>query len=215
MKMSAWMGVAVAALGFAAASATAAVPYWMQFQTHYEGPVPSDAVAGIGGSPDTGFARFFNNGGSTFNGTFGLFGVAPGQTINLSFNGSLAPGQTLSLLAGPESSNQGGFNADPLGGANLGLLVTFVGTVTDAFGTENVNFQAYDRDIHSGAPRVNPFGVTVDSYVLQGGDPFGRDTGDGFEESQAPGIQDFQQVPAPGALALMGVAGLAAARRRR
>ena len=58
-----------------------------------------------------------------------------------------------------------------------------------------MSLSIFDRDVHSGVPRKNPFGEVVDSYVLQGGDPFGRDTGDSFETTQAPGHFEFFEVP--------------------
>ena len=73
--------------------------------------------------------------------------------------------------------------------ATLGALFTFTGSGSSASGS------IYDKDIHSGMPRdVNaaPSGLSgpvtmSDSYVLQGGDPFGGDTQDNFEVSQSSG----------------------------
>lgn len=214
MKTTVSVVSAMLALSVGATSASASVAYSMQFRTNYAEAAPADAVGGITGQPDTGYVRFVNNGPNTFTGTFTLFGVAPSQTIDLSFTGTLTPGASLSLVAGPESSNQGGFNKVS-GAEDLGLLIGFAGTVTDGGASESVNFQAYDGAIHSGMPRMNPFGVTLDTHVLQGGDSFGRDTGDAYEESQATGVIEFQQVPAPGALTLLAIGGIAGVRRRR
>ena len=76
--------------------------------------------------------------------------------------------------------------------ATLGALFTFTGTGASA----GMSGSIYDKDIHSGVFRdVNappsglsgPLGTLSDSYVLQGGDPFGGDTQDNFEVSQASG----------------------------
>jgi hypothetical protein len=69
---------------------------------------------------------------------------------------------------------------------DLGIQIDISGTFSDS--TVLSPTTLFDKDIHSGVPRTNPFGVTLDNYVLQGGDPFGRDTGDGFEVTQAPGM---------------------------
>src|SRR4029078_7005341 len=71
---------------------------------------------------------------------------------------------------------------------------------------EPVNLSVSDMDVHSGAFRVNPFGVNLDNYVFQGVDNIGRDTGDDFEVSQAPGhfrlfeAADNGAVPEPTAI---------------
>ena len=76
--------------------------------------------------------------------------------------------------------------------ATLGALFTFTGTGASA----GMSGSIYDKDIHSGVFRdVNappsglsgPLGTLSDSYVLQGGDPFGGDTQDNFEVSQSSG----------------------------
>src|SRR5437868_14960223 len=53
-----------------------------------------------------------------------------------------------------------------------------------------VSGSVYDMDIHSGVVR-SANGTPSDSYVLQGGDPFGADTGDGFEVTQTDGHFSF------------------------
>ena len=127
-------------------------------------------VTGIGGStaPDSGVIRLTNNGSSTFFGDISEFGVAgkgPDYNVDATFSGTLAPGQTVTLVAGPESSAQGGFN-----GLN-GIRISVVGTVTDGDRSEPINQAVFDRDIHSGTPHSNDSGVTTDAYVLEGGDP--------------------------------------------
>jgi len=66
------------------------------------------------------------------------------------------------------------------GPVTLGALFQFIGTGGSASGS------IYDGDIHSSVFR-DANGTSSDSYVLQGGDPYGGDTGDGFEETQATG----------------------------
>jgi hypothetical protein len=58
-----------------------------------------------------------------------------------------------------------------------------------------------DADIHSG---VHGFGLTSDSFVLQGGDPWGFQTGDAFALRQVDGFYIFAQpVPEPGSALIM------------
>jgi hypothetical protein len=75
---------------------------------------------------------------------------------------------------------------------DLGIKIDVSGSFSD--GT-TFSTTVYDKDIHSGVFRdVHAFPslesgspLFSDSYVLQGGDPFGGDTGDDFEVSQASG----------------------------
>jgi hypothetical protein len=53
-----------------------------------------------------------------------------------------------------------------------------------------------DADIHSSERRIDPRGLASDSFVRQGGDPWGFDIGADFELSQANGVYVFSQ-PAP------------------
>jgi len=139
--------------------------------------------------PDSGFVIIKNNGLATFVGELRLDGVAGsgGDVHDTSGPGYiLAPGQSFRLEAGPNSSDQGGFNKVTnvcSVGCNTpdnGLLLSINGTA-DGY---SLNFQVYDKDIHSGVPQVNPYGVRLDNYILQGGDPCGRDTGEDFEVNQ-------------------------------
>jgi len=75
--------------------------------------------------------------------------------------------------------------------ATLGAKFEFSGTLDGS----PVSGSIYDGDIHSGVLRdvqappslLSGAALLSDSFVLQGGDPFGGDTGDTFEVSQAPG----------------------------
>ena len=161
------------------------------------------ATIGNCGGPDTGWLSITNTGPTSFVGSASLTGVAPGQTISLMLTGTLASGESWVFNAGPESSNQGGFNNPGGGAADLGLLFSMVGTID----SDALSASISDADIRSGVFRINPFGDSLDNYVLQGGDAFGRDTGDGYEETQANGVFTWSArpngtVPEPASLAL-------------
>ena len=67
-------------------------------------------------------------------------------------------------------------------GVLLGAKLEWTGTGASS----GVDGFIYDKDIHSGVFRLAN-GTSSDSYVLQGGDPFGGDTGDDFEVTQSDG----------------------------
>jgi hypothetical protein len=213
--------VAACLLGVAMVGSAQAGPlgYSLTGTTHYTaGCGAGTATIGSCGGPDTGWLEIRNTGASAFVGSATLSGVAPSQTINLSLSGVLNPGETWVFNAGPESSNQGGFNAQGAGLPDLGLLFDMNGSLDGGAFLASI----YDSDIHSGVFATNPFGISLDNYVLQGGDPFGRDTGDGFEEAQAVGTFVWAAratggVPEPGSLALLlgSLVACGAARRRR
>lgn len=78
------------------------------------------------------------------------------------------------------------------------------GVGSDKIGAEPVNLLVADRDIQSGIAQCNPFGLLSDSFVLQGGDPWGFDNGDDYAESQAYGVCVFSQpAPEPGTSPLL------------
>jgi hypothetical protein len=213
------MTAAVALLLCGPALVQAQVGYDFLVTSHYQfSPYPGGINFGIEGGPDTGYAVIHNSGTSTFVGMIRADGTAtsgPGNDVHVTTGAAytLAPGATVVLGLGPESSNVGGFNSAGPGLPQNGILVSLVGTVTEG-GSEAVSLSVFDKDIHSGVPRTNPFGVTLDNYVLQGGDPFGRDTGDGYEVTQADGHFRFfeQAIPEPSSYLLigMGLAGIAA-----
>ena len=163
--------------------------YTLDVTTFYQDGAPPSVINGITGSPDTGFFTVMNNGTTTFTGTIGDIAHA-GNGTDFSFTSSsltLAPGASATFGVNDEGSNQGGYNG-PTGTTQPGVTIQIDGLIN---GAEGIVLSVNDADIHSGVSRVNPFGVTVDSYVLQGGDPLGRDTGDAFETTQANGHFEF------------------------
>jgi hypothetical protein len=73
--------------------------------------------------------------------------------------------------------------------------------------SEAINLLVADANIHSGVPRTDEHGLTTDSFVLQGGDPWGYQNDDAFALSQADGVYAFTQpVPEPGSLAILASA---------
>ena len=169
--------------------------------------------------PDTGYLQIANTGNTTFIGSVGTDAVSA-FAGDLSFSASgivLAPGDSISIAIPFDASNVGGFNG-PAYQARPGILIWMRGFVAAGALTEAISLAVADADIHSGMVRLDPLGLLTDSFVLQGGDPWGFDTGDAFESSQAQGTFVFQQAaPEPAGLALFGLplAALIARRRRR
>jgi len=213
-----------------------ALPTGYQFDitTHYTftdpnanppGTPPSDLAVGDLGAPDTGYLTVLNSGTTTFTGHLSLSGVTPGaaEVFLVGLDTVLAPGAHLSLSLNNESSNHGGYGEN---GANpqFGAQFSMNGTISDGTDSEAVLLQVFDSDIHSGVTRnthASPSGLSSppdvfsDSYVLQGGDPFGGDTGDDFEVTQADGHYQFFEaagngVPDVGGTAQLLFAGAAA-----
>jgi hypothetical protein len=170
--------------------------YDLHVEVGYSGPDNNCDPYGNCAGPDTGFVALSNPGPSTFVGTLSLDGTAPGGTDVHTTTGTITlnPGDSTYLNAGSESSNQGGF-IPVCGGQDLGLIVTITGFA----GGIPISFQKFDKDIHSGTARdvhAPPSGETgapllSDSYILQGGDPTGGDTGDDFELSQTHAFFDI------------------------
>ena len=207
-----------AGLIMASAGAANATAYTLDVTTCYDFSYCGVAGAVNHGvfspSPDTGFLTFTNSGASTFTGTIGYTAVDAGavnwsqSTLNTFV---LNSGDSIYFAINNESSNGGAFNG----------AVGVTAYLNGAFGATNVNLSVNDADIHSGVVR-DPFGdFPTDAFVLQGGDHLGRDTGDNFEVSQAPGHFRFSGrdagVPEPASWALMilGFGGVGAAVRNR
>lgn len=177
-------GLGVALL--CSAATTMATPFELSVEVGY-GFGGTSSSGAYTGNPDTGFVSVKNTGTSSFSGELSLLALFGGGNRNdSSGNVTLNPGDSWLLLPGSESSNDGGFNKnqpgqDPNLAPDDGVKFSIVGSA----GGNAINFSIFDKDIHSGTPATNPFGVTLDNYILQGGDPFGRDTGDTFEVGQA------------------------------
>ena len=166
--------------------------------------------------PDTGYVEIANIGDSTFTGDLGTIAVSA-FAGDLSFAAAgivLAPGDRVSIAIPDDASDVGGFNG-PAYQARPGVEIWLRGVVSLSSAREAVDLLVADADIHSGVYRVDPRGLITDSYVLQGGDPWGFDVGDRFELSQARGGFVFHEtVPEPSSVALLAVP-LVALRFRR
>jgi hypothetical protein len=172
----------------AAAASPPPTPFWSFLGTaFYTGaPFPADLIGGPVGNPDTSFVRTTNTGSSTFVGTIGFIAVAGNGAIGTaSYAVTLNPGASASISFNAEASNQGGWNG-PTGSTQNGAEFVINGTATLG-SSQPVAFSIFDKDIHSGVFRTNPFGENLDNYILQGGSSVGSDTGDGYETTQAAG----------------------------
>jgi hypothetical protein len=212
----------IAPLGAQLASALA-TPVGYQFDglAFYQFGDPADLspLALYHAGPDTSYFRITNNGLSTFTGNIGETAVSTaGGDFSFSLPVILAPTNSIVLSTSPESSNVGGFNgpANDPSNPQPGINIFMNGTVSLGANSEPVALSILDRDIHSGVPRTSPLGVTLDNYILQGGDPFGRDNGDDFETTQAPGPFQFseQGVPEPASFVLLIIGAAAMIARR-
>ena len=157
--------------------------------------------------PDTGYLQIQNTGDSTFAGSAGTIAISA-FAGDLSFVASgivLAPGDSVSIAIPDDASDVGGFNG-PAYQSRPGVEIWLRGFVSLGASTELIDLLIADADIHAGLIRVAPSGLLTDSYVLQGGDPWGFDPGDAFELSQAPGHYTFQQpAPEPGCIGILGI----------
>src|SRR5205814_5340308 len=132
----------------------------MEIGTNYQGGGCDDI--GVCGGPHTGFASILNHGPGAFTGTFSLTGTAHGgANVNSSETVTLAPGASATLAAGPEGSNQGGFNYDARTGVDDGLQITLNGSLNLNGVTVPLSRSVFDKDVHSGVFRTNPFGVVL------------------------------------------------------
>jgi hypothetical protein len=155
--------------------------------------------------PDTGYLQIANTGDTSFTGVVGTIAVSV-FAGNLSFTSTrltLVHGASVSIAIPDDSGNVGGFNG-PAYFLRPGVEVTLNGSISNGPLTESVALLVADADIHSGVKRTDSRGLTSDSFVLQGGDPWGFDAGHAFELSQAYGVYVFsEQVPEPGSAALL------------
>ena len=215
------MRIFILALALLSGSASAApVGYAISIATAYglSNPFPNRIDRAFT-EPDTGYLLIGNTGTSTFTGSVGTTAVSV-FAGDLSFSATgivLAPGDSISIAMPDDSSDVGGFNG-PAFQARPGVVIWLRGFVSAGSEIQAVNLSVADADIHSGVVRLDPRGLWTDSFVLQGGDPWGFDAGDAFELSQAPGRFVFQQAaPEPAGFALLAlpVAALIALRRRR
>ncbi|MBI3853153.1 MAG: HYR domain-containing protein [Verrucomicrobia bacterium] len=189
---------ALVQLMFSASTVTATTAYYdLEVKVGYEfGGCSSSGQPGYCANPDCGFVVIKNNGPSQFVGELRLDGVSGfGQYGHQEVHDTsgpgcvLAPGASFRLEAGDESSNYGGFNK-ACNGPDNGLLLSIIGKSAGL----DISYQVFDKDIHSGVFRdihatpslESGAPLLSDSYILQGGDPFGGDTGDDFEVSQTP-----------------------------
>ena len=205
-----FLSVAVLGLFLSGSSAVQAGPVSYDFGglAFYQFGDPVDLVSGsvYNASPDTGFVRITNNGSSTFTGTIGFTAMSAFfGDLSSAYPVTLNPGDSMSFALSSESSNDGGFGG-LFGGPQTGATFFMNGTVTLGAMSSSVSLSILDRDIHSGVPRTNPFGETLDNYILQGGTSVGFDTGDGYEVTQAPGAFQFASaVPEPATMTLAGL----------
>ena len=200
-----------------AAAKAGPVGYALSIATAYAlaDPFPN-RIDGAFTEPDTGYLEIANTGDSTFTGDLGTIAVSA-FAGDLSFAATgivLAPGDRVSIAIPDDASDVGGFNG-PAYQARPGVEIWLRGVVSLSSAREAVDLLVADADIHSGVYRVDPRGLITDSYVLQGGDPWGFDVGDRFELSQARGGFVFHEtVPEPSSVALLAVP-LVALRFRR
>jgi hypothetical protein len=158
--------------------------------------------------PETGYLQIANSGGSTFSGAIGTIALSAfaGDMSYLSGPVVLAPGATVSIAIPYDSSSVGGFNG-PHYFYRPGVEIYLDGTMSRGTDAQTVNLRVADRDIHSGVWRTDSYGLASDSFVLQGGDPWGFDTSNAYALSLAHGVYVFSQaVPEPGTLGTLAAA---------
>jgi hypothetical protein len=190
-------------------SRASAVGYTMTVTTAYAtaDPFPNRLDHAYTAS-DTGYFQVANNGATTFFGVVGMTAVSvfAGDLSFISDSIVLLPGGSVSIAIPDDGSDVGGFNG-PAYFFRPGVQILLNGTMSDGVLTQAVSLLAADADIHSGVSRTDQFGLTSDSFVLQGGDPWGFDSGDDFELSQADGTFVFaQSVPEPGSATILATA---------
>jgi hypothetical protein len=158
--------------------------------------------------PMTGYFQIANTGDTTFSGIIGTIAVSSfaGDLSFTSAPTSLIPGASVSVAIPDNSEDVGGFNG-PFYYFRPGVEITLGGTMSDGPLSEAVDLLVADADIHSGLARIDTHGLTTDSFVLQGGDPWGFQNDDAFALSQADGVYAFTQpVPEPGSAPMLASA---------
>jgi hypothetical protein len=187
----------------------AAIGYSITITTAYAAGDPfSNRIDESFTEPSTGYFQVENTGDTTFSGGVGTIAISA-FAGDLSFtSGSiiLPPGASVSVAIPDNSNVVGGFNG-PAYEYRPGVEITLNGGVSSGPLTETVALLVADRDIHSGVTRTDGFGLTSDSFVLQGGDPWGFQNDDAFALSQADGVYAFTEpVPEPGSASILAAA---------
>lgn len=209
------LGVACLIL-WPAASRGAAVGYTITITTAYASGDPfTNRLDNAFTEPNTGYVEVENTGAIWFSGVIATIANSA-FTGDLSFASDplvLAPGQAVSIAIPDNSANVGGFNG-PAYFQRSGVDISLDGTISNGLATETVDLLVADANIHSGVTRTDQYGLSSDSCVLQGGDPWGFDTGAAYGLSQADGVYVFEQaVPEPGSLLLAAAASLIVVQR--
>jgi hypothetical protein len=146
----------------------------------------------------TGYLQIANTGETNFTGIVGTIAVSA-FAGDLSFTSDslvLSPGGAVSIAIPYNSANVGGFNG-PAYFFRPGVEITLNGTMSDGVQDQPVSFLVADADIQSGVWRTDRYGLASDSFVLQGGDPWGFDTGFDFGISQADGVYVLAATASP------------------
>ncbi len=218
MRMFLLALAALAAL-IPAAAIAAPVGYALTIVTAYATADPfQNQIDNVYIQPTTGYFEVENTGSTVYTGTVATIAVSA-FAGDMSFRSkvlTLAPGQAISVAIPNNSANVGGFNG-PAYYARPGIEILLDGVISDGTVSETVSLQIADADIHSGVFRTDRYGLTSDSFVLQGGDPWGFDSGGNFGLSQTYGTYTFQQdvpEPAPWMLLALPLLGMLAVRRR-
>jgi hypothetical protein len=200
--------------------ATQPIGYAFSITTAYAAgdPFPNRLDSAFVEPYGTGYFQIQNTGTTVFTGQIGDIAVSV-DAGDLSFQSSvltLLPGQSVSVAIGDNSADVGGFNG-PAYFYRPGVEITLSGTVTNGITTEPVSLEVADANIQSGVYRTDQYGLISDSFVLQGGDPWGFANATTYALTLADGSVTLTQSisePAGLALLILGLGGLAAIRLR-
>ena len=155
----------------------------------------------------TGYFQVENTGLTTFTGTIGDLAVSA-FAGDLSFTSdvvTLVPGQAVSVGIPDNSADVGGFNG-PAYYFRPGVVIEIDGYVTNGQSDEPVDLMIADRDIASGVFLTDRWGLTSDSFVLQGGDPWGFADPTAWALALADGVAVIHEpVAEPGSLGAFSV----------